>query len=194
VLTTLQIGDFGNAEQTHLADPRNPQDVRAPGLPDTAAPEQITEGDHETGMLLSSKTNIWSCGRIALAAMGASTLEARDLDFVADLSPYSSTLQALALRCLRTDPADRPSPEELLKEIRNHVEHVPSRPTEWWRLLDQRMRNLVRGLMGVPLPARDELSMKWRSPMIEKDRLDAEVDNYRLGFVDATMGRAGNFM
>ncbi|SMY18938.1 unnamed protein product [Zymoseptoria tritici ST99CH_1A5] len=180
---TFKVGDFGSAERTNNSDPRNPQDLRRPGTPDGAPPEQYTEGTHDDGGIrLSSKSNIWSCGRNVLASMGAGTLDAEDLAFVADESPYSDILQMLALACVANDPEDRPGPEELLEEIRRHVEKVPLPPDLLGRI-DVGLRNLVRWLMGAPIPP---TSMKFRARK-EEEKLIIKDDEYKLGFVDVTM-------
>lgn len=114
--------------------------------------------------------------------MGAGTLDAEDLAFVADESPYSDILQMLALACVANDPEDRPGPEELLEEIRRHVEKVPLPPDLLGRI-DVGLRNLVRWLMGAPIPP---TSMKFRARK-EEEKLIIKDDEYKLGFVDVTM-------
>lgn len=130
----FKIGDFGCGDETYRGDDRQPEGLRGQGTPGWDAPEQRRWGRRKIS--IDSRSHVWAVGNIVLQAMnlephatsnfgfGSSNstvppelCEAAKVSYVRDQNLYE-----LVIECIRLEPKERITIEELVERIRNHVE------------------------------------------------------------------------
>ncbi|KAF2216806.1 hypothetical protein CERZMDRAFT_92878 [Cercospora zeae-maydis SCOH1-5] len=133
-LPTAKLGDFGLGTWTTAGN------AHAPGIgtPEYMAPEalacgrpddQQTTGGHQSYHTVTTKSDVWSVGRVIMAMMQLEgdpvwlplfkcTEQEPSFDQQSQ-TQYPLPLQNLVLQCLKDDPAQRPTPSGLWTEIQN---------------------------------------------------------------------------
>ncbi|KAL9107954.1 MAG: hypothetical protein Q9187_008357 [Circinaria calcarea] len=134
---TVKLADFGHSLQTYEGDPTNPRDYHGMVTGHFDAPEvqARVEGLDQIEDRLSAHTNVFQVGanirRLATFKGGNS----KGISFAEnETPPYSAALFLLIGRCMRREPAERPTPLQLFNitnycadECQNYVKNDPDR-------------------------------------------------------------------
>ena len=145
-----RVIDFGIARAADLSDSGLTRTGGIIGTPGFMSPEQVRS---ET---ITAASDVFSLGSVLVMActgtspfVAASTLDTMNNVVRAepDLTGVPETVRAIAARCLAPDPADRPSPDEVLELIGPVAPSSRPWPEAISALADEQHRELAR-LLG----------------------------------------------